>query len=211
MNVNALDSFTREKILDVASAMIKEGGSKELRVDEVAEKANVDAATIEYFFDSRTQLIAEAQMSNYFEMIEPHHLVLARAETAAAIEDEPGFWSAIEENLRLAWCSGQVGDKWGIINLLHDVWSDPFSKGHFCELLDIQFERWINVIENAKRLGWIDQEMDAKAMITVFWSASVGQVITAGSTVLDLSPQTTRDFLMGVIRGRSHQESSFNS
>ena len=58
MNVNALDSFTREKILDVASAMIKEGGSKELRVDEVAEKANVDAATIEYFFDSRTQLIA---------------------------------------------------------------------------------------------------------------------------------------------------------
>ena len=116
-------------------------------------------------------------MSNYFEMIEPHHLVLARAETAAAIEDEPGFWSAIEENLRLAWCSGQVGDKWGIINLLHDVWSDPFSKGHFCELLDIQFERWINVIENAKRLGWIDQEMDAKAMITVFWSASVGQVI----------------------------------
>jgi hypothetical protein len=209
--MNTPDSFSREKILSVASAMVKELGSAEFRIIDVAEKADVDVATIEYFFDSSTQLKAEAQLSNYFEMIEPHHLVLARIETAVADEDEASFWTAIEANMEMAWCSGQVGDKWSFIRLLQDVWSDPFSQSHFCELLDIQFERWITVIEDAKNLGWIDQDIDAKAMITVFWSASVGQVITAGSTVLNLSPQQNGDFLMRIVRGRIRQDSSLTS
>ena len=67
------------------------------------------------------------------------------------------------------------------------------------------------MIEDAKNLGWIDQDIDAKAMITVFWSASVGQVITAGSTVLNLSPQQNGDFLMRIVRGRIRQDSSLTS
>ena len=113
-----------------------------------------DLETIEYFFDSKTQLIAEAQLINYFEMVEPHHRVLSRAESAIERADEASFWDAIEENMELAWTSGQVGHKWGIIKMLLDIWADPFSQGHFCELLDIQFERWIEVIEEAKRPGW---------------------------------------------------------
>jgi len=94
-----------------------------------------------------------------------------------------------------------VVQKWGIVKLLLDVWGDPFSRRHFSELLDIQFSRWVAIIENAKTLGWIDQSLDAKALTAVFWSASVGQVITAGSTFLDPSPQSVRDFLVKVVRG----------
>ena len=209
--MNTPDSFSRERILSVASAMAKEMGSAELRIVDVAERADVDVATVEYFFDCSTQLKAEAQMSNYFEMIEPQHLVLLRIEMALARDDETSFWAAVEENMEMAWFSGQVGDKWGVVRLLNDIWSDPFSQSHFCELLDFQFERWITVIEDAKKLGWIDQDIDAKALITVFWSASVGQVITAGSTVLNLSPEQNGAFLMRIVRGRLHQDSSLNS
>ena len=45
--------------------------------------------------------------------------------------------------------------------------------------------------------------MDARAMLGVLWSASIGQVITAGSKVLDVSPEASRDFLMRVVRGKS--------
>jgi AcrR family transcriptional regulator len=209
--MNSPDSFTRDRILDVASLLVKEFGAYELQFADVAEKADVDVDTVEYFFDSVAQLRAEAQLSNYFTMIEPHHRVLVHVEEAVDERDESSFWSAVEANVELAWSSGQVGDKWGLIRLLQDIWSDPFSQNHFCELLDLQFQRWIEVIEGAQSLGWVEPDIDAKAMVSVFWSASVGQVITAGSTVLDLTPQASRDFLMRIVRGRSHQGSALSS
>ncbi len=183
--------------------MIREAGSRELKYDDVAERANVGVSTIEDIFDSRSQLIAEAQMANYFSMVEPHHLVLSRVESAVDDQDQPAFWVAIEENLDMAWSSGQMGEKWGVMNMLHDVWGDPFSQRHFCDLLDIQFERWIEVIEGAQRLGWIDSDVDAKAVTAIIWSASIGQVIMSGSTVLDVPTQSVRDFYLRIVRGKS--------
>jgi hypothetical protein len=202
------DPFARRKIMLVASELVKERGSKDVQFRDVAERANVDVDVVETFFDSRTQMIAEVQMANYFVTVEPIHLGLSRIEGAVADGDEASFWSGIEENLEMSWSSGQAEKKWGIINLLHDVWSDPFAQSHFCDLLDIQFNRWIAVIEGAQENGWIDQDIDATALTSVYWSASVGQVITAGSTSLHLSPGNVRDFFMHFVRGRDPQESS---
>lgn len=194
------DPFLRHTILTIASQMIRESGSQHLQREAVAARANVDPEVIEHLFDSTLQLVAEAQMSNYFTLVEPHHLVLGRVEDAAARGDEAAFWSGVEENITLAWSSGQLDEKWGIVTLLADVWSDPFTKSHFCDLLDIQFARWIAVVDEAKRRGWIDDGLDAKSLTAVLWSASVGQVITAGSSVLDMTPQEAQDFCMRMVR-----------
>jgi hypothetical protein len=201
MSESSGDAFTRKKIVNVASILVRQSGSQDVDLVDVASGANIDVATVENFFESRTQLIAEAQMANYFAMVEAHHLVLARIETAVGEEDEAPFWAGIEENMEMAWQSGQIDNKWGIVNLLQDVWSDPFSQRHFCDLLDIQFDRWITVIEKAQALGWMDPQLDAKALTAVIWSASIGQVITAGSTFLNLSPREVRDFYLKIIRG----------
>jgi AcrR family transcriptional regulator len=186
--------------LSCASAILREKGSRDFSVDEVAQRAGVQETTVEYFFDSPTQLIGEAQLANYFTLVKSHHLVQLRVEDALANQDLDAFDKAVQENLELAWSSGQVGNRWGIFELLHDIWSDPFSQSHFCELLDIQFERWISVIQEAQRLGWIEDDIDPKALVSVFWSSSVGQVITAGSTVLNVTPKENRDFIMRIVR-----------
>jgi AcrR family transcriptional regulator len=202
------DPFIRRNILVIAAEMIKENGSETFRLDDLAKRTNVDVVSINRYFDSRSQLIAEAQMQNYFAMVEPLHLVLLRVELAVTDEDEDAFWTAVEENMALAWSSGQTGDKWGIVKTLLDIWSDPFSQRHFCDLLDIQFTRWIELTEAAKGLGWIDSGMDASALTAVFWSASVGQIITSGSSFLDLTPEAARDFYVKIARRGSRQESS---
>jgi hypothetical protein len=202
------DPFARRNLLLVASELVKERGSNGVQFRDVAERANVDLDVVDMLFDSRTQLIAEVQMANYFVMIQPIHLGLSRIEGAVAHGDEASFWSGIEENLEMSWSSGQADKKWGIINLLHDVWSDPFTQSHFCDLLDIQFSRWIAVIEGAQANGWIDEDIDATALTSVYWSASVGQVITAGSTSLHLSPGNVREFFMRFVRGKDPQGSS---
>jgi hypothetical protein len=208
MSESSVDAFTRRKIVNVASILVRQSGSQDLELVDVAKGANLDLATVEHYFESRTQLIAEAQMANYFAMVEAHHLVLASIEAAVVNEDEATFWVGIEENMEMAWQSGQIDNKWGIVNLLQDVWGDPFSQRHFCDLLDIQFDRWITVVEKAQALGWMDQELDAKALTAVIWSASVGQVITAGSTFLNLSPQEVRDFYLKIVRGPGKLEPS---
>jgi AcrR family transcriptional regulator len=194
------DPFARRKILLVAAAIIKENGSKGVSFDYVAQRADLEVTVIEELFDSRTQLIAEVQMANYFVTVEPIHLVLSRIETAVADGDEAAFWEGIEENLVMSWSASHFENKWGIINLLNDVWSDPFTQSHFCDLLDIQFHRWIMVVEGAKSNGWVDETIDAKAVTAVFWSASIGQVITAGSTSLELSPNVIRDFFVQITK-----------
>jgi hypothetical protein len=208
--VSQPDSFAREKILQSALEIVREQGSSEVEFATVAVRSGVELETVEYFFNSRTELVGEAQLANYFEMVEPHHLVLNRIENAESTGDESTFWEAIEQSIEMAWASGQEGQKWGIIKILLDIWIDPFSQNHFSELLDIQFERWISVVDKVKERGWIDSDIDAAAMVSVFWSASVGQVITAGSSFLNVSPLATREFLLRVVRGRSQHGSTLN-
>jgi len=135
--------------------------------------------TVAYFFDSIKQLIAEAQLANYADLVRSHHFAMTKVETALAQEDLDAFLAAVEQNLDLAWTSGQIGDRWGIIELLHDIWGDPFVQSHFCELLDVQFQAWINIVQCAQDLGWIDLDVDARSLVSVFWSSSVGQFITS--------------------------------
>ena len=194
--------------MSAAGAIIDERGSRQLRFEDVAERSNIDVESISEYFDSLMQLIAEVQMANYFTMVEPIHLSLSGIEAAVADGDESGFWAGIERSLEMSWTSGQFESKLGLFNLLHDVWSDPFTQSHFCDLLDIQFDRWIAVIDGAKSHGWIDQDVSANTLTAVFWSASVGQIITAGSTSLDVSAVTIRDFFVGLVRGRTTPESS---
>ena len=150
--MNTVDPFERQRILLDSAELIRDVGSADFRVEDVAKRCNIDVASIHDFFDSHSQLIAEAQMANYFELVEPQHRVLARVEEAIKTRDESSFWRDVEENMLMAWDAGQVDAKWGIVQILQDIWMDPFSQRHFTDLLDIQFRRWVDVVEGAKRL-----------------------------------------------------------
>jgi len=195
-------------MIDVASEMIAETGSASFRIADLAQRANVGVPTIYYHFESRTQVIAEAQMANYFKMTVPLHRILSNAETALSKKDRPAFWKAVEENVVRAWSSGAINDKLGIVQLLLDVHSDPKSSALFRSRLDIQFARWVTVVNDAKELGWVDKDLDAQALVAVFWSASIGQIITGGSKFIDVSPKDVGAFLMKIIRSAQEFQDS---
>src|SRR5271169_1543666 len=125
--------MTRRHILEVASSMVAEAGSENFRIVDLAERAHIGVPTIYYHFVSRAQVVAEAQMANYFAMTEPLHRILARAETAIATRDAPEFWEAVRLNIMRAWSSGQFDEKRGLVKLLLDVWNDPASRVRFRE------------------------------------------------------------------------------
>jgi AcrR family transcriptional regulator len=197
--VSRKESETRTHIRDVAAQMIDECGSDALRIVDVAGRANVGVPTIYYHFDSKTQLIAEAQVSNYLLMLTPIHQIISRVELALGAKDESAFWAAIGDDIVVSWKSGQPDDRWRVIKLLLDVWSDPKARDAFCDGLDAQFDRWIQIIDEAKELGWMAEEVDGHALVASLWSATVGQAILSNSSRLQLSPESIRDFFLHAI------------
>jgi hypothetical protein len=153
-------------------------------------------------------LIAEAQASIYIGLLEPLHSCLTLAESAVVAKDETNFWAAVGENLVRAWRAGRPEDDWGIIKLLLDVWTDPTTQEAFSASLEVQFDRWITTAEKAKELGWIDEGVDARALIVSIWSASIGQAIFSSSSHLNRSPESIRDFFLHSMGARVSGESS---
>jgi AcrR family transcriptional regulator len=191
---------TRRHIIESAEVLLSQRGGSELHLADVAELAHVGLQTIYYHFDSRTQLIAEAQASAYFRLIGPLHEFLGIAEKALVDGDEESFWNALSENLTLAWCYGKGDDQWQITKLLVDVWADEKTRVEFREGLEIQVERWINAINAAKPLGWIKPDLDTYALVTSCWAASIGQALFVNSEKIHYTPESMRDFFIGIAR-----------
>jgi AcrR family transcriptional regulator len=191
---------TRRHIIESAEALLAQRGSSELHLADVAELAHVGLQTIYYHFDSRTQLIAEAQASAYFRLIGPLHEYLGTAEKALVDRDEETFWKALSENLVLAWSYGKDDDQWRITKLLIDIWSDEKTRVEFRAGFEIQVERWINAIDAAKPLGWIKPDLDTYALVTSCWSASIGQALFVNSEKIHYTPESIRDFFVEIAR-----------
>lgn len=191
---------TRRHIIDSAEALLAQRGSSELHLADVAELAHVGLQTIYYHFDSRTQLIAEAQASAYFRLIGPLHEYLGTAERALVDRDEATFWRALGDNLVLAWSYGKDDDQWRITKLLVDIWADEKTRVEFRAGLEIQVERWINAINAAKPLGWIRTDLDTYALVTSCWAASIGQALFVNSATIQYTPESIRDFFVEIAR-----------
>lgn len=193
---------TRRHIIEVARAMLAERPSGEIHLADIAEGAHVGVQTIYYHFDSRNQLIAEAQAAIYKSLTEPLHEYLILAEASLVAEDEATFWSALGDNVMLAWTYGHEGDRWKIPKLLIDIASDAKTQREFSEKLEIQLERWINVVERAKELEWIDPDVDTYALITACWAGSVGQALFAHSSKMFYTPDSIRQFFATIVAKR---------
>jgi AcrR family transcriptional regulator len=191
--VPAEGSGTRRHILEATEKLLSTRSSVELRIAEVAHDSDVAVQTIYYHFGSFGRLIAEAQMSAYLHMAEPSRRFLNVAEVAATEGDEDAYRMALGDNIEHLWSFMNGGDEWRISKLLIDVWSDQHVRLRFCELLDVQFERWIAVIEAGKRRGWFNPELDAPALIASCWAATNGQAILSNMSRVRFTPGDIRN------------------
>jgi AcrR family transcriptional regulator len=193
---------TRRRIIESTEFLLEHRGSNDLHLADVAENAKVGLQTIYYHFDSRTQLIAEAQASTYFRLIGPLHEYLATAEKAILDRDEEKFWEALSENVVLAWTYGRSDDQWQVTKRLIDIWADDKTRTEFRAGLEVQVERWINAIDAAKPLGWVKPDLDTYALVTSCWAGSIGQALFVNSAKIHYTPESINDFFGDIVRVR---------
>lgn len=198
-------SLTKSHIVEVAAQLVREVGATGFHITELATRADVGVPTIYYHFTSREQVIAEAQLANYFEMTAGLRDHFTRAVAAVAARDEGAFGDAIRGDIEQAWTLGGFDEQMGIMNLLIDVWADARTRQAFKDMLDAQYARWVSVLSDAKDLGWLNNTYDAGLLVAIFWAASVGQAVIPRRSGLDVDCAAVSDFCLGVLRGHAER------
>jgi AcrR family transcriptional regulator len=192
-------SETNRRILDETVRMLRNTSSEQVHVTEIAEAAHVSVPTIYYHFESRQRLIAEAQAIAYFHLSEPLHGTLAAAERALREGDESAFWDVVGNHVLEACVSGQRDDEGSVLKVLRDVLSDPKTKEDFGQIINESFNQWVGLIEEARRFGWAEQDIDIGALVSSFWAASVGQTIVGNPCLMGISPERIRNLFLGFV------------
>jgi len=192
-------SETKRHILSVTVKLLEKTSSTNLRLVDVAKAAFVAVATIYYHFDSREQLIAEAQAITFLMLTEPLHGMFARAEVALVSGDRDDFWGAIGDHIRLSWAMGVRDDERGVLTVLRDVHSQPHTRRDFDQEVSASFSRFAHLLEEAKALGWVRKSIDARALIILFWAASPGQGLIRNLHLEAIAPERIRDMFLDII------------
>lgn len=193
-------SLTKSHIIEVAAPLIREVGAAGFHISDLAARAEVGVPTIYYHFTSREQVIAEAQLANYFAMTIGLRDHFTRAVAAVAARDEPAFRDALRGDIEEAWSLGQFDEQVGMMRILIDIWSDGRTRQAFKDMLDAQYARWVSVVNDAKDLGWIDNSNDAGLLVAIFWAASVGQAVIPHRSGLDVQAPVVSEFCLGLLR-----------
>ncbi len=199
--MNQRVSLTKSHIIEVAAQLVREVGSADFHISDLASRADVGVPTIYYHFTSREQVIAEAQLANYFAMTVGLRDHFTRALAAVASGDQEAFSEALRGDLEQAWTLGGFDEQIGIMKMLIDVWADERTRQAFSDMLDAQYARWVSVLRDARDLGWLDDTYDAGLLVAIFWAASVGQAVIPRRSGLDVDGAAVGDFCLGVLRG----------
>lgn len=194
------DSTVKQHILATAVAMISDQGSDKVRIADLARRASVGVPTIYYHFDSRSKLLAEAQVLRYEESMRPLRDILIEVEAAVGRRDEPEFWRAIHEFVSSVWDPARAVDRFEVGKWLMDESADSFMRERFLEIMDEQYQRWLGVVRSAQDLGWISTLVNGATLTSLFWSASVGQVMVTNTTYQSLTPEVAAGLFEYIVR-----------
>jgi AcrR family transcriptional regulator len=140
------NSGPEERIIAACADFIVSNRCASIKISELARAANVSNATLYYHFQSKSRLIARAQVHNYIAITEKLHNRLTDAERSIENQDVDAFWSAVSDSMSLAWSSGQPEDRWAIVHMLLDISSDAMTFKSFSEYFDQSIDRWVSIM-----------------------------------------------------------------
>lgn len=193
------NSQTRHHILDTTEKALLECDSKDLHVQLISSLANVGVQTIYYHFESREQLIAEAQSLAIMRLTEPMFSSLGSAETAIVESDSLLFVAAIEDTFFHMWSNGDEQKNTNMSQLLVDISSSPsFHRSILMELKGLR-DRWVAVLEHARAAGWIDETCDPFCFVSVWWATWWGNAALVRSEVEVPSLESIRKLLLSTV------------
>ena len=179
---------TRQAILDAAVRHLERSSPASLKIAKVAEQSRVGPPTIYHYFESRSRLIAEAQLQRAIVMIDENFELMKQLDEAIDRNDEAAIAAVVEALSSAVWLPNQRDHIWTYIDILTALRSEPEVYERFQEVFATDFENRVIITKKLQAAGWMDADIDARAWVLFFQGAAFGNVLG------DLAPGVAPNF-----------------
>jgi AcrR family transcriptional regulator len=149
---------TRERLIEVAVALIEERGVGRLRLREVAERVGIQEPSIYAFFKNRDDLVVEASAARYQRGLLDLSAVFAQMIANASTRAD--FRAAVETVLAAAFTEERVPFRWARIGVLELARTRPKLAARILRVQQEADEQLGNAIGAAADRGWVRSDVD---------------------------------------------------
>ena len=178
-------SAGRERILDVAVAVLETRGEAALRIAEVAEAANVALGLISYHFGGRDGLIVAAQQRRFAGLVRDDGAVMKRVLEKADTYDD--VMTSLSDLTYALLDSRRDQIRMSRIAAIASTFGRDDAYEITSAIVDQLLNDYAELITDAQHRDLIRDDLDARAVATFIQSYALGLVIH------DLDPSATGD------------------
>lgn len=178
---------TRDRILDLAVAALESGGETSIRVNDIAQQANVAVTSLYHYFGNREGLVAAAHILRYRQStVNDFEIVRSRVAECTSLEEFRdiitaavlGFLEsphhALQREIRIATYAAAV------------------TRPEIAELLPadltITADNMYQLLEPLKERGWIKRDADTRAFGVFYLGIMTSRIfIDIGKAPIDVA------------------------
>lgn len=166
---------TRERMLEVAMAIIEEHGEAGMRVRDVAMRTGVSYASLYHFFGSREGLVLAAQIERYERELRWVSDEFTRRVSACISLDE--FTNALVDMLQESYDASRASFRLTRVNVLGSCQGRPELTAVIAEAQRRADRAIAAALERPQRMGWVPKGLDLEMFATWYHGQLNGRVL----------------------------------
>jgi AcrR family transcriptional regulator len=187
---------TRRRILDATIAIIDAEGERAVRVADVARAAGIVTSAIYHHFRDRNALVNAARADQYRGRLLSDALAL---DDVLTLDDEEHQAAALAALVVRPHDPDRQKHRWDRIAALAAAQHHPDLRAELAELQRAVTDRFTTVIDQAKERGWVDPDVDSRAVAVLVQAVSLGLVVDDLDDERPLEPASWDDLLGRII------------
>jgi AcrR family transcriptional regulator len=166
---------TRDRVIEVALAMLEEGGEGSVRIDDVRDRSGVSIGSLYHHFGDRDGIIVAAQVRRFARFAEAE--IAALSDIVASSPDLDGFRRALRSLTLHASSQLRVAERWARIAVLASSVGRPELAAEVRAIQTRLTDEFQAHVAQGQARGFFRSDLDARAVALFVEAYSLGYVL----------------------------------
>jgi AcrR family transcriptional regulator len=166
---------TRDRVIEVALAMLEEGGEGSVRIDDVRDRSGVSIGSIYHHFGDRDGIIVAAQVRRFSRFAEAE--IAALSDIVASSADLDGFRTALRSLTLHASSQLRVAERWARIAVLSSSVGRPELAAEVRAIQTRLTDEFQAHVAQGQARGFFRSDLDPRAVALFVEAYSLGYVL----------------------------------
>lgn len=168
---------TKTRIVATTVEVLRDTDLHNLRVSDLARKANVSVPTLYYHFGSLGELVVEAVIVSLQRFLEPFSASIAGMGKAVADDDQDLFIDQLQAFLDQSWSVATAEAAHRLAPLMTHFRKVTPQDVRMRELQSAGLGMLAASIEQGQAKGWLSRDINVATFVVLHWTCVLGQAV----------------------------------